>query len=575
MKNKRFKRKPKRTTFWKMLAKGMIIPILITIIVGNYTSFFIRQQIYNYYDIQTDNVVTNYIRIKNRQNELKKRYVPQCVFLSTFSSVDPITGGYLDPVTWVEPKCRSVFFTVDENGDIVHSSREIMTIGVKKTEDTFRPDYYYFDPMEYDIPELEGIFEEQLKDKESGEYINEFDITSIYINEKEQKMIPHIINVKRYKLDEGFLNYRYNDLGSAKLEKEYTLTVDREVEGYVLTEIASSKTIGEYPGGGTIQGVYGCDPVHVEEVYKQYKSEIKDWLDVKSSKSIYSSNFEINKNLDVVFERIYGDDEEKAIISYIETDITNLRSWRRMIFIMGLLFLFMTMFVLVICLMRNVRNKAHYAFEDYQRALTNNLAHDLKTPLAVIGGYAENLMEMRKDVGSEKELKYLSSIMKNVSYTDDIISKTLKLSATEQIKKLNKTKVDIKALAEKLAEKYQTTLEEKSIELNISGSGEVTADIDVLETAVENIISNAVKYTDEGGCIKITADKKQLSVVNDVTENIETKDLLMPFVKGDKARSDKNSHGLGLAIASAAAAQNGFKLKLECKDKSFKAIIVF
>ena len=92
---------------------------------------------------------------------------------------------------------------------------------------------------------------------------------------------------------------------------------------------------------------------------------------------------------------------------------------------------------------------------------------------------------------------------------------------------------------------------------------------------MENIISNAVKYTDEGGCIKITADKKQLSVVNDVTENIETKDLLMPFVKGDKARSDKNSHGLGLAIASAAAAQNGFKLKLECKDKSFKAIIVF
>ncbi|MBP5377909.1 MAG: hypothetical protein J6Y64_00020, partial [Ruminococcus sp.] len=81
--------------------------------------------------------------------------------------------------------------------------------------------------------------------------------------------------------------------------------------------------------------------------------------------------------------------------------------------------------------------------------------------------------------------------------------------------------------------------------------------------------------TRDGGSIKMTADKKRFTIVNDVSENVDTQDLLMPFVKGDKARSDKTSSGLGLAIASAAAAQNGFTLKVECRDKRFTAAIEF
>jgi len=49
----------------------------------------------------------------------------------------------------------------------------------------------------------------------------------------------------------------------------------------------------------------------------------------------------------------------------------------------------------------------------------------------------------------------------------------------------------------------------------------------------------------------------------------------MPFVKGDKARSDKRSHGLGLAIVSSAAARSGFRLGVSCKDKKFTEELVF
>ena len=182
---------------------------------------------------------------------------------------------------------------------------------------------------------------------------------------------------------------------------------------------------------------------------------------------------------------------------------------------------------------------------------------------------------MRKGSADEKELKYLSSIMNNVSYTDDMIRKTLKLSETEQTKKLNRKKVNIKDIAEKSAEKYRTVLEDRKIDLKTEGGAEINADEDTLMTAVENLISNAVKYTPDGGSIRVTADKKRFTVVNDVAEDIDTKDLLMPFVKGDKARSDKSSSGLGLAIASAAAARNGFGLNISCKNKKFTAVIDF
>jgi signal transduction histidine kinase len=275
---------------------------------------------------------------------------------------------------------------------------------------------------------------------------------------------------------------------------------------------------------------------------------------------------------EISFDNEYG---VTAITSVIRINTMNRHAVRKYVFVTALTFIISALFVLVVCIIRNAKNKARYAFEDYQRSLINNLAHDLKTPLAVIGGYAENLQELRRDSGSDKEQRYISGIMNNVSYTDDIIAKTLQLSETEQIKKLNKTKVEIDPLVKRLTEKYRAALDERNIELKINVSGEVNADEDVLAAAVENLVSNAVKYTRSDGTISINGDRKRLAIVNDVAENVGTSDLLMPFVKGDKARSDKRSHGLGLAIASSAAAQNGFSFDVSCKDKKFTATIGF
>lgn len=572
---RRKERRPKRTSFWKMFAKGMILPILITVAIGNYSWYFIKWAAFTEGYNQMNSFITSYESKVNSSKPIAK--LPYALYFSMFGSVDgQILGGYIDPKTWVEPSCKTLSFTFDKDGNIVNSSRAKIGIAIRQSEDPSSSLWYYYDPQDFHIPELDSFISEVIDNRDNVKkgYQYQIDIRELYLNEEERKMIPHVMDVTVYTAKGGLLGYELFE-DEWKKEREFTITVDHEAEGYVLIDIASRKNDAESYPRGSIQGVYGCDPQFFDSMSAKYKDRIKEFLDSTSSGAVEGGGNYNTQTIDVFMKKLYTDGEEAGIFAYVETNVHGLHSWRRLYFVLGSLFGLMTLFVFVVCFSRNAKNKAQYAFEDYQRALTNNLAHDLKTPLTVIGGYAENLMEMRRNSADEKELKYLSSIMNNVSYTDDIIAKTLKLSETEQIKKLNKTKVDIKALAEKSAEKYRTALEERSIDIKIEGEGEVTADEDTLMTAVENIISNAVKYTRDGGSIRITADKKRFTSVNDVSEDVDTKDLLMPFVKGDKARSDKSSSGLGLAIASAAAMQNGFKLKVECRDKKFTAAIVF
>ncbi|MBP5379110.1 MAG: HAMP domain-containing histidine kinase, partial [Ruminococcus sp.] len=487
------RRRRKRTTFIKMFVKGMIIPIIITVILGNYSWFFIRESAFSYGYSQMESVISSY---EGKLHRKPNKKMPYPLYFSMFGDVDaqPI-GGYIDPKTWVEPSSRSVIFAFDKNGNILYSSRAKIGIAITKGERNTL--FYYYDPQDFKIPELDKLIDDGLNDRNSDKYVTELDITKLYLNEAEQKMIPLTIKVSRFKTNNSRFGYDYDE-DWTKLS-ESTINIDYEAPvDYVLTEIASRYNNANNFPCGSIQGVFGTPPQYFDEIAEKNMDKVSEFIDSDSSGSIINGGNYSTQVINILINRLYTDGDEEGVFAYIETNVHGLHAWRRLYFMVGLLFGLMTLFVFVVCFSRNAQNKAQYAFEDYQRALTNNLAHDLKTPLAVIGGYAENLLEMRKDNGDEKELKYLTSIMSNISYTDDIIAKTLKLSETEQIKKLNKTKVDIKALAEKSAEKYRTVLEERDIDIKSEGSCEINADEDTMMTVIENLISNAVKYTRDG-----------------------------------------------------------------------------
>ena len=135
--------------------------------------------------------------------------------------------------------------------------------------------------------------------------------------------------------------------------------------------------------------------------------------------------------------------------------------------------------------------------------------------------------------------------------------------------------IALEKLAAELLQKYEPLLAEKQITHRIEGSATVEADPAAMETILENLISNAVKYTPERGEVRVAVEKKVLRVTNSVAQKLEVKKLKEPFVRGDAARSNVKGNGLGLAIADRAAEANGFKLNLSCTDTEFKAELKF
>ncbi len=216
--------------------------------------------------------------------------------------------------------------------------------------------------------------------------------------------------------------------------------------------------------------------------------------------------------------------------------------------------------------------KAHYAMEDYRRDMTNTLAHDLKTPLMAISGCAEMLNE---GLPAEKQQHYSSMIMENVRYMDNMITNVLELSKTESITELKREKLDIRETAQTAADKYSIMAQERDIALRVKGEGTVNADRLLMTQAVDNLISNAVKYASPGSTIDISVSESSLTVQNsfEVGIDVTADELFKPFVKGDSSRSGQKGSGLGLSIVKNICDRHGFVCTLHVEDGTFTAVI--
>lgn len=211
-------------------------------------------------------------------------------------------------------------------------------------------------------------------------------------------------------------------------------------------------------------------------------------------------------------------------------------------------------------------NRFKFMTEDYRKALMDSMAHDLKSPLMAISGYAENLKE---NIHEEKREYYAGEILNTVGYMDGIIQRNLELLNYNRFQKpLQKTQVDVKKVCEKLFDNYKLEMEKKNLKVLYHGEMTAKADAYLLERALDNLISNAVKYSLTDSEIHLCFSKYELRVENKT--ELEFKGSLSrlwePLVRGDESRTEKGT-GLGLSIASHIFERHKWNYKLIYKKE--------
>lgn len=195
--------------------------------------------------------------------------------------------------------------------------------------------------------------------------------------------------------------------------------------------------------------------------------------------------------------------------------------------------------------------KKQELLEKNRRAFIDAVAHELKTPLAMIQAYSEGLKER---IAEEKREAYLEVIIDETAKMNELILEMLKLTKLEDGAYILKLETFVmKKLIEEVVQAKGRLIEDKQITIvmKIDEESEVTADYRCMEQVVSNLLLNAIQHTDIGGTIWISLVEGKVEIENKGVPIPEDKLKLIwnAFYKVEEInnRSGEGS-GLGLSI---------------------------
>ena len=207
---------------------------------------------------------------------------------------------------------------------------------------------------------------------------------------------------------------------------------------------------------------------------------------------------------------------------------------------------------------------------ELRRKMTADIAHDLRTPLSVILGYTEALSDGKLHADADMyavmhtEAQHLSHLV------DDL--KVLALADAGELP-LTLQSVEPGRLVKRAAEAHRVQAEQAQITISTAipdALPEIKVDVERMAQVLDNLMSNALRYTPSEGFITLSAKALDGVVVLTVADNgagISPEDLPHIFdrsFRGDKARSLKNGEsGLGLAIAKSLVEAQGGEISVE------------
>jgi two-component system OmpR family sensor kinase/two-component system sensor histidine kinase BaeS len=193
--------------------------------------------------------------------------------------------------------------------------------------------------------------------------------------------------------------------------------------------------------------------------------------------------------------------------------------------------------------------------EQQRRNLTADIAHELRTPLHIIQGNLEGII----DGVYQPTPEHINNTLDETKLLARLVSdlQTLSLAEAGQLP-LHPTRFLVADLIDDLTSSFSSQAASLGIDLRTSitdPSKELTADYDRLNQVLSNLISNAIRHTPKGGTIFLETEPTASGVriaVRDTGQGIPAEDI--PFIfdrfwRGDKSRTERVNSGLGLAIA--------------------------
>lgn len=222
----------------------------------------------------------------------------------------------------------------------------------------------------------------------------------------------------------------------------------------------------------------------------------------------------------------------------------------------------------------NEDRERHQEYERRRSLMLSDIAHDLKTPITTINGYAQALRD-GVVTGEEKKKQYLDAICNKSQRMDDLISLLFEyVKIDSEGFSLHREKEDIVELLRENVALFYADFERKGIEVELDIPEQcIWWEIDKIQfsRAVANLLTNELRHVDSGEVVLIRLlwdeDRERLSILfGDTGEQISdgvAKHIFEPFVMGDASRSTKGGSGLGLSISSKIVKMHGGRLYLD------------